>query len=194
MLVMRNHRLKILLALILFSISESAQAVDLVKQEKLKFRKIIQEELMYPRPCKLRLPFQITKTAEEKSQYQLDLVDSLKENEILTVRQDKGKYNLYPGPNTIDVVQAHVNLAYEITYINLHLGTYNIKITGFEHQDGLVRVRGYRYVKGKTRIFQQVINNLPEEVAKSYLKTAKIWTLIPNKNNSYNVEEISSSD
>ena len=133
---MGNLGLYFLPVAMLFSTNALVQAADLTKAEKAKYRDIIQEELMYPRPCTLRLPFYIRKAGKETNPYVLGLVDSLTKNKVLIVKQNKLQYNIYPGPNMTDVVHAHVNLAYDITHINLTLGTYKIKVEDIEEKDG----------------------------------------------------------
>ena len=182
---------QLLIGTVLFVNNESVQATDLTKEEKGEYRYIIQQELMYPRPCRLLLPFQISKAEKGSNRYVLDLVNSLTKNNIVVIKQDKQKnISIYPGPNTSDVIQAHVNLAYDITNINLILGIYKIKVEDVEEKDGLLYVHGYRHVKGKTRIFHQVLEALPQVMAKAYTTKPMTWKIARNKDNSYEVEEI----
>lgn len=187
--------MQLIVGIALLASSELAQAKDLTKKEKAKYRYIIQQELMYPRPCRLLLPPQVGKVKEGADRYIWNLVKLLAKHGILVVQQGKDEnIDIYPGPNTSDVVQAHVNLSYDITNINLILGKYKITVENVEEKDGLFYVHGYRHVKGKTRIFREVIEGLPQEMIKAYTKLPMTWKITHNIDDSYEVEEIGVPD
>ncbi|MBF0521274.1 MAG: hypothetical protein HQK92_16300 [Nitrospirae bacterium] len=153
-------------------------------------RKIISEELVYPRECKYLLPAVLpatNKNAAENEEYER-VSKVLEKMDVIKLVPFGKSTKIVPAKNTYDILKQNVDMSYELISINIVLGTWDVELKQ-QHKDSEgITVKGFREIKNKTKLYKPVTEVLSKNNVRLYIPAEVQWR-ITNKNKEYKVSE-----
>ena len=146
-------------------------------------KKLIKNEMIYPRRCKYLVPASIPskEVAGDKNEKYLKILKTLRKMELVELLYEKGVTKVDPAKNTYDIIKRNINLQYELLSINLVLGTWDIELDGVKTSGAKTIVTGRRILKNPTRLYNTVIDSLPNEEKKKYRDIQVQWKITKEK-------------
>jgi len=161
-------------------------------QELKRLRKIISDEMYYPRECRYVVPANLPDNAysEEKNRVFLEIAKFLEKNKIVMLKMKDSKTVIIPNDNIYDVVQLNVNTRYELISISIILGVWNIEVTDEKRVGSMVMVEGARLMSNKSPLYEFFIKMLPVDEKRDYVPAKMRWEISKKKDKESVVETV----
>jgi hypothetical protein len=159
-------------------------------QSLAELKKIISDELLYPRDARYTLNAALPSDGVDKVKNAewLSVADRLGKARLIRITQASGKTLVDGLEQSLDVVVPSMNLRYETTALNIVLGRWDIEVAKAAPAGDTTVVQGRRRLIQRTRAYGVVVESLPAAEAAKYSDQDIVWE-VSRRGASYQVVE-----
>lgn len=144
-----------------------------------ELKKVISDQLLYPRECRYTLPAVLpSEDADgERNSEWIAVSGKLAKSGLVRVSHAGRKTLLDGVEQSLDIVVPSMNLRYETTALNVILGRWEVDVHRTTKVGEVILVEGKRRVSKRTRAYEVVVPTLSTREAAKYSDRDVVWEI-----------------